>query len=297
MWERAQEEDRDLHVAESKHLFQRAAEAFFHDAEGKLSTVKKPLNEYSTLMDSFSCVQEARLLKSRNDFEAALSSFAKATDILRATVHFAFLASYVSACASLETAIELGNSEDAVQGFRNGIGLFEQSKLALSFRDERHPILRSINALIKYSISKALLVESKLLEISGSADEAEAKKTQAFRIESELSQQADPSAINDAVPAPIRHFRITYFPLDDYRRAMSGAFLTVFPEGSAIWIGNIGSSAARVVRIGGEKVRMNLPSSDSSSYPLNEFIKGKVRIMYEDEVTKNVYDEGCATII
>ena len=133
-------------------------------------------------MDAFAIVQQARRLKLNLKYEESLSEFTKAAEILRSTVHFGFLSGYESGCATLETALELKDPDESFQAFKNAIALFEQSKLALGFRDEKHPMVEVIDSLIKYSISEAFLAESRSLSQSGKKDEAKRKLQQSRAI-------------------------------------------------------------------------------------------------------------------
>jgi len=103
-WKSALENDRKSNLERSKFEFEGAARAFFEETGGSKVGVARAFYEYSTLMDAFATVQEARILKANSSFEGALEKFVKASEILRATAHFAYLASYISGCASLETA-------------------------------------------------------------------------------------------------------------------------------------------------------------------------------------------------
>ena len=113
----------------SKSWFSQAAHLFFDLGSVTSSRVERALFEYSTLMDAFTIVQQARRLKLDLKYEESLSEFTKAAEILRSTVHFGFLSGYESGCATLETAVELKESDEAFQAFKNAITLFEQSKL------------------------------------------------------------------------------------------------------------------------------------------------------------------------
>ena len=175
-WEMALQSDKADMLELSKSQFKEAAQAFFNLANRV--SAGRALFEHSTLMDAFSSVQEARILRLESRYDDSMEAFSKASEILRATMHFGFLSGYVSGLASLETSLELEPCEDSFQGLKNAIALFEQSKLTLSFRDDKHPLLKMIDVLIAYSISKAFLVESKILADSGNETESRKKITQ-----------------------------------------------------------------------------------------------------------------------
>ncbi len=273
--------------------FEVAAKAFFEEASGAAIGVARALLEYSTLMDAFAAVQEGRLLKTQMKFDEALKNFAKASEILRATVHFGFLASYVSGCASLETASEISDDEEKFQGYKNAIGVLEQSKLALSFRDERHPLMRSIDALIKFAISRALLVESQMLMQKGATADSRKKRKQSRSVEKDFEELA-----GEEVHSPVSRYKIDYFLKGyEYERATLGAFIMTFPERTSLWIGNVGKNFALVETLGEAPVGKTIPPSGSITVPMLPEFHGRLRIQYTDEETHRRYDEGCLTVI
>jgi hypothetical protein len=290
-WKLALENDRKSNLEQSKIELADAARTFFEETGGSKVGVARAFFEYSTLMDAFATVQEARILKAKSSFEEALEKFLKASRILRATIHFAYLASYISGCASLETAGEMENNDEMFQGFKNAIALFEQSKLALSFRDDHHPSLRSIDALIKFAISRALLVESKILSTEGSSVESKKKNEQSKNVEKEFAVLVGGSNIEPS------RFRIDYLSKYDCERAMDGALLTAFPEATSLWIGNVGVNPAFLESIGKDEVHKTIGAFDSITWPLKSDFRGKLRISYVDKTTGRLFDEGCLTVI
>ncbi len=54
-------------------------------------------------------------------------------------------------------------NDDLFQAYRNAIALFEQSKIALSLRDENHKMMQKIDAMLKFSIGGALKTEGDIL--------------------------------------------------------------------------------------------------------------------------------------
>ncbi|HYB04411.1 MAG TPA: hypothetical protein VED17_08110, partial [Nitrososphaerales archaeon] len=256
-------------------------------------TIARALLEYSTLMDAFSSVQEGRLLKEESNFDEALPYFTKASEIFRATVHFAFLAGYVSGCASLETASDMIDDDEKFQGYKNSIALFEQSKLALSFRDDRHPLLRSIDAMIKFGISRALLVESHMLDQKGAASDSRKKREQSRDVEADFRRLF---RVDDTHQES--YFRIDYFLKGyDCERAIHGSYISSFPERTSLWIGNVGMHSAQISALGKIAVDSMLTPGDSISWPIEPEFKGKLRIFYTDAEDKSSYDEGCLTVI
>jgi hypothetical protein len=293
LWERALLLDRDNLIEESKQKFQAAANSFFTEASGEKSGIGRALNEYSTVLDAFSSVQEGRLQRNSSIFEEALVSFSKASEILRATIHYAFMASYISGCVTLETAPDFEDDDEKFQGYKNAISLFEQSKIALSFRDDRHPLLRSIDSMVKYAISRALLLESDMLAKDGSLSDARKKREQSNRVEEEF---LDESGSDKQLET--QHFKIDYF-LKGYEceRALVGSYLVTFPERNSLWIGNVGSNPAFLETLGKSDVNKSISSCDSILLPMEKNFHGRLRISYKDEVDKKSFDEGCLTVI
>ena len=290
-WELALELDKKSNLQQSKFEFVEAARIFFEEGIGPKVGVARAFFECSTLMDSFAAVQEARILKAESNFDESLEKFAKASEILRATLHFAYLASYVSGCAALETAMEMESKEEMFEGCKNAIALFEQSKLALSFRDERHPSLRSIDAVIKFTISRALLVESQFLSEEGSSLESSKKIEQSRDVEKDFAISAGETKIEPS------RYRIEYFLKYDCERALKGASLEVFPEATSLWIGNVGGNPASVESFGKDVVNKTINPFHSMIWPMKNDFRGRLRISYVDEMTGNRFDEGCLTVI
>jgi len=293
LWNQAIELDKVSLIPDSKAMFEKAAKVFFDEAGTSGIAVSRPLFEYSTLMDASASVQEGRISKSRLDYDDSLVSFAKSSEILRATVHFGFMAPYVSACASLETAMEMEDDDEKFQGFKNSIALLEQSKLALSFRDDRHPLLHSIDILIKFAISRALLVESAMMTEQGNISDSEKKLEQSRNVENEIRKMTSPES-----PLLSPRYRIDYFlKAYDTRRAGEGAFITTFPEKTGLWIGNVGTHSALVESLGNSVIHKMIEPRQSIWWPLSSDFRGKLRIRYEDLETSRSFDEGCLTAI
>jgi len=293
LWKLALVNDRKSSLGDSKSSFQAASNVFFEEASNEKSGISRALYEYSTLMDSFAKVQDGRLLKTERKFDESLDFFAKATEILRATVHFGFLAGYVSGCASLETASEMEDYEEKFQGFKNSIALFEQSKLALSFRDERHPLIRAIDGLIKFSISRALLLEAEMLSQMGSASDSRKKREQSENVEEEFRILVGSNNVSS-----ISRFKIDYFLKGyDCERALEGSYLSTFPERTSLWIGNVGVHPTNVQLVGKSQVEKIIEPSKSIEWPLLPDFRGRLRITYTDESNKRKYDEGCLTAV
>jgi hypothetical protein len=290
-WKLALDHEKKSDLEQSEFELAEAAQAFFEEGTGPKTGVARAFFEYSTLMDAFATVQEARILRNELNFEKSLEKFVKASEILRATVHFAYLAGYISGCASLETAGEMESREEMFQGFKNAIALFEQSKLALSFRDEQHPSLRSIEALIKFAISRALLVESQILSNEGSYLESSKKMEQSKNLEEEFA------ALEGKGKAEPSRYRIEYLPKYECERALEGALLTAFPEATSLWIGNVGKHPAAVESLGKDRIVKTVSAFDSITWPLKSDFRGKLRISYADETTGKRFDEGCLTVI
>src|SRR5579872_1409385 len=259
IWNDALLHDSQNSLLDSRSDFEAAANTFFEEANSEKTGVARAFFEYSTLMDASARIQDGRLLKSKRKYDESLDFFAKAAEILRATVHFGFLAGYASGCASLETALEFEDDDDKFQGFKNSIALFEQSKLALSFRDERHPLIRSIDAMIKFSISRALLTESEMLSHKGSLSDSRKKEEQSKGADLEFRTLAGSEGASS-----ISKFKIDYF-LKGYEceRALGGSYLATFPERTTLWIGNTGIHAAMVNFLGKSRVEKKVMPSES----------------------------------
>ena len=289
LWRAALSADSEEKLETSASHFRSAAKEFFDEGSSKKAGVGKALFEFSTLMDAFSSVQEARVLKSNLDFDHSLSKFEHAAEIFRSTIHYAFLSGYVSGCASLETALEMEASEDAFQGFKNANALFEQAKLLLSFRDERHPFMHNIDVLLKYSISRALLVESQIISASGASHEARKKKLQSLAVEADFEQLVGKKAASK--------FKIKYLLDYECKRRGMGALPIVFPELRTAWIGNVGKHGALLVRIGNRDIGKTIGPDESLIQELEEDYRGKLRLIYEDTENGDRFDEGCLTVI
>ncbi|MCL4518044.1 MAG: hypothetical protein M1587_02480 [Thaumarchaeota archaeon] len=286
LWDEGVALDKDDKLEESKMTFKHAAEKFFAYSS-EATAIDRALFEYSTLMDAFALIQDGRLLRNSSRFDESLAQFGKATDILRATLHFGFLASYVAACATLETVVGMEENGDSFEALKGTNALLEQSKLTISFRDERHPLIAAIDAMIKFSISKSLFVESRML-LASDEIASERKLKQANAIMKEYEELASTQRMNKG--------RIDYFLVDDWMRAKSGAFISCYPDADKIWLMNLGLNPAAVRQFASEIVDTEIGSHESIAFDLRGK-KGKIRIVYQDLENRTVSDEGCLTLI
>ncbi len=292
LWKQALVLDARILLNDSKLKFEHAARSFFNEASNK-PDVSRAFYEYSTLMDSFATVQDGRMFKSLSQFDKALDSFSRASEIMRATIHFGFMASYVSGCASLETAPDLEDDDEKFQGYKNSIALFEQSKIALSFRDERHPLIRPIDAIVKLAISRALLLESEILAKKGSIADSRKKREQSKTVEQDFRGLA-----GSEKKTPLSRFRINYFLKGhDCERAASSSYIMSFPEKTSLLIENVGAHPAQLETLGKSTIGKEIAPFGSITWPMEEHFRGRLRISYVDEKTKKRYDEGCLTVI
>ncbi len=274
--------------------FQQAAQTFF-DAASNASENKidKAYYEYSTLMDAFSRVQQGRELLELKQFDDALAKFAESSNILRSTIHFSFLAPYVSACAITEvTDLREANDEEVdenFQGYKNAIALFEQSKIALSFRDELDPIIKKVDVYIRYCISEALSLES---SEGKAALQASLNKDKNSNVEKQGSLTA--SGNQDLG----KKNEMQYLPLTDFKRAKEGSFVVSYPDAEGLWLINIGVNSANLLRLGSLSLnQVILESKGTVHFNANEFGKGKIRLQYEDKKTGKRFDEGCLQVL
>jgi hypothetical protein len=289
-WGRAVSLDLKGETELSKGHFERSADLFFKQTCENPATARASF-EYSTLMDAFGRVQSARLLKREQDYESALSIFATASEILRSTVHFGFLSAYVSSCATLETATEFGNPLDQIDGFKNAITLLEQSKLALSLRDERHPMLDRIESVIRYAVARALDAESK----EGS------KRGGASSNQDSVSPTQEPFA--DIGVKPFEKSDIesgfvpNYFPLEDWKRAILSGYIVTYIDQDSLLLANVGTNPVRVESLGRDRVSLTIEPKSTTSYKIPVESKGRIRITYVDVRTNSSYDEGCLLLL
>jgi hypothetical protein len=273
-------------LADSERQFKAGAEAFYIKASEN-TAISKALNEYSTLLDAFANTQRARIFSSRSRFSQSVQAFSRGSEIFRSTIHFGFLAAYVSACATLETARAFGKkSKDLFQAYRNAIALFEQSKLALSFRDQSHPLMREIQGLILFTISKALKFEAMEAHNRKLANDKESRSKQLLA-ESETLLRRDASEIGS----------LEYFPSNDWFRAGTGSFLMAYPDAENLWLSNLGINPATVEKLGNLRPETTVQPKSSISFPLKSLAKGKIRVVYADLTTHTKYDEGCISLI
>jgi tetratricopeptide (TPR) repeat protein len=290
MWKEGLDLDERLQLDQSSLRFKDAAQQFF-DLASQQEKVGKAYYEYSTLMDAYARIQLARIDIAKNEFDSALAKLNEASNILRSTIHFGFFAPFVLACATVETANMMdAHDPECLQGYKNAIALFEQSKLALSFRDDHHFLITVIDADIRFLISKALFVESLDQKRQGNIETARDKEKRSKLLESEFE-----ALLRKAGTSRQRSF---YLPLDDYQRAMTGAFVVSFPDTSNLLILNLGKNTAHIEKIGSyNSIKTDLEQRNSMNFSPNVIGKGKIRVIYSDAVTGRKYDEGCVTAI
>ncbi len=287
LWSQAIALDRESKLDESKTRFKIAAERFFSFSKDA-PEVSRALFEYSTLMDAFSLIQEARLTRDASNLEGSLTQFGKAAEILRATIHFGFLASYTAACATLETVMSMEENDESFEALKGANALLEQSKLTLSFRDERHFLVRVIDAMIKFSISRCLLVESRMLLEAHDSMSSERKLSQSRAVMKEYEDLAAQSQLEKG--------RIDYFPVDDWRRALVGAYVSCYPDPDKMWLLNVGASPATIHQIGNDLTSTQIAPQKSHAYDLKGK-SGKIRVIYTDLKSGLSFDEGCMMLI
>ncbi len=288
-WKAAVALDRAIQLQESESEFRNAAQYFF-DLGSNLHAVEKAMFEYSTLMDAFSNSALGRRFLANEQFEEAANSLTRAGEIFRSTLHFAFLAPYVSACATLATAIQMPSGEqDTLQAYKNAIALLEQAKFTLSFRDETHPVITVIDAYLKFSISGALLTEAAASLASGSKEDAVDKESRSAQLRHEYEHFAKRARL------PLD--TIEFFPLRDFARREHSAFVVTFPETDKLWLLNIGENPAMIQMIGNVETNMQIEVQSSTSFDLKNLAKGKIRMEYFDPVKNQKYNEGCLTLI
>lgn len=281
----------------SASKFQQAAQAFFESASTTMSEnrITKAYYEYSTLMDAFSRIEQGRELLELKQFDDALAKFTESSNILRSTIHFGFLAPYISACAISEVA-DLGDlndeeGNDSFQGYKNAIALFEQSKIALSFRDELDPIIKKIDVYIQDCISEALRLESSAHKGNGDLQPS-FNKDENPKVEKQeslsVARNKDLGKMSET----------QYLPLTDFQRAREGSFVVSYPDAEGLWLINIGANSANILRIGSLSLnRVILEPRGSVHFSANEFGKGKIRLQYEDNKTGKKFDEGCLQVL
>lgn len=274
---------------ESGQQFSRSAQIFF-ESGSILPRAAKALFEYSTLMDAFSYAAKGRLALSKENFSDASQAFTKSSEILRSTIHFAFLAPYIAACGILHTALGLdGGDEDAFEAYKSANALLEQAKFALSLKDERSPLATVFDALLKRSISLALRSEAISLAKSGSNElsKDKMKRSEQVHLESNyLSRKAglEPEAIE-------------FFPLRDFNFVERAVLILAYPEGESLWLVNVGKHPALIEKLGNVEVNQEIRAMDSWAFQMKLLSKGKVRAEYLDTVYHVKYDVGCLTLV
>jgi hypothetical protein len=274
---------------EAEDEFRKSASLFFN--LGAIQPdVGRAMYEYSTLMDGFSKSEAARRCLNKENFDKAASNLTSAAEIFRSTIHFGFLAPYVSSCATLDTAAKMPKGEDdTLQAYKNANALLEQSKLSLSFRDESHPLVRVMEAYLKFSISGALFSEATAARVSGDNDLGAAKEKRATQVRQEYKYLAK----STNMPLDI----IEYFPLRDFNRRESQPFIVGFPEREDLLLLNIGECPATVHKVGNLEMDKKVEPQSSASVELKLLTKGKIRIQYVDQNSTKIYDEGCITLL
>ena len=281
--------DHVMKFEESASEFKQAAEFFFVTAS-KQTEVAKAMFEYSTLMDAFSNTEQGRRFLSKDNFSDAANALPRASEILRSTLHFAFLAPYISACATLETVagMEIGD-EDTLQAYRTANALLEQAKFALGFSDETHVLITVIDAYLKYSISEALQSESRSLFASGLRELASDKQLRSDQVRREYEYLAAKAGL--ALDA------IEFLPQRDFNERDNAPFILAYPDAVNLWLLNVGKNSAVVEKLGNAAVNQKIAPMSSASFELEKLAKGRIRVEYIDPATQEKHDEGCLTLI
>ena len=289
IWKTAVALDHVKKFEECEGEFKKAAQ-FFFDAASKTPEAAKALFEYSTLMDAFSNIARGRRFLSAGNFTNASEAIPRASEVLRSTLHFAFLAPYVSACATLETVAGMENwDEDRFQGYRTANALLEQAKFALSFQDEAHPLITLIDSNLKFSISCALYWEASSLLASGSEELAADKESRARQVRSEYEHLA--------AKAGLVLDEMEFFPQRDFIEREHRPFILAYPDAENLWLVNVGEHSAVVKKLGNLVVDAEISSMASASFELHSLVKGRIRVEYIDPVSKEKHNEGCMALV
>jgi hypothetical protein len=290
LWKRAIELSQHDAFEESTKSFSESAEAFFR-ASYTASAISKALNEYSTIMDSFAKTQNARLNMSNGDFDGALRQLELAAEIFRSSIHFAYMAPYVSACATLEVASGLEQKDtERFESFRNAVALFEQAKLGIYLNDDKDPKIHKIDMNLKLAISLALRAEGEALEISGDMESAERKYSQYIAVNNDYLQ-----LVSETMTEP-GYFE--YFIADDYLHALNAAFISTFATSETIDLLNVGVNEARILEVGNAKTDCLVQPGHFASFPLAKTQKkGRMRIFYVDMRTGKEYSEAAIMVL
>jgi hypothetical protein len=289
LWNSALENDLEGRLDHSREAFREAADQFFRFAS-EYPAISLACHEYSTLMDAYSRVQSCRIFLLNQDYDAGLESISQASEILRSSIHFAFLSPYEAGCASLDglETLEL-TDPDRFQSCKNSIALFEQAKIVLSLRDERHPLIKHIDAYIRFAISKALEAEAAEFRKAGSFEEAISREKRSVLLMNESKQYVRRSS--SAISA------LDYFPTDDQSRCQGGAMVLAYPREKTIDLLNVGTASATVERFGNLKIEKIIPARSSLEIPFVDLQKGQIRIVYSDNATGLSRDEGCVSLL
>ncbi len=291
IWSSAVEADQRGKLEDSRLLFKTAAQSFF-DSAADLSKISRACFEYSTLMDAFSIVQEARTIVNEMEFDRALELFSKGSEILRSTIHFGFLSPYIAACASLEVSDFLQETdEDRFQAYKSSIALFEQAKLVLSFMDEYHPLNTLIDAQIRYALSKTLHVESLRAFKDGTPKELledKMKRSKRLRKEYVFLIAKNGGMVDN----------LQYLIANDPARALKGAFIVCYPDSESLWLLNVGVNGALLSQVGhlAFESKCILPKSNLA-IPLVQLQKMQIRVNYKDQKSGIAFDEGCISLV
>ncbi|MDH2900940.1 MAG: hypothetical protein PXY39_08195 [archaeon] len=290
LWGEGIDLDQSFQFEESSSKFKAAAQEFF-GLGSRYEKVARAYYEYSTLMDAYSQIEMGRKDIGVNEFDQALVKFDESAKILRSTIHFGFLAPFISACATTETTDKMEREDaECLQGYKNAIAFYEQSKLALSFRDERHSIITVIDAGIRYCISQALFVESLDQRRQGNIEASADKEKRSKLLRSEFEGLLKKAGRDKK--------SLIYHPLDDYERAKGSAFVVSFPDASSLSLLNLGSNTARIEKIGNyEPLGADLEPSNSMNFSSKVIGKGKIRVIYTDMVCGKKFNEGCLMAI
>jgi hypothetical protein len=289
LWAEGVNRDLENRIEESHDKFIAAAKSFF-DSAASNSEVATACYEYSTLMDAYSTVQKGRKLIAGEEFESALDCIAKAGEIFRSTIHFAFLSPFVAASAGLEVLQDLDDSDpEKFQACKNSIALFEQSKIVLSFRDEHHPIIDLIDAYIRLAISKALRIEALQEKTSYKDSDSQEKIARSDNLDQEFRTRLEKLGRTN--------YRLDFFPVSDYERAQRSSFLIGYPSGDNLSLLNVGTSPALVRRVGNIETQQVIAPKSNLQIPLRQLEKMKIRVIYRDLKSGNDYDEGCLSLL
>ena len=176
-------------------------------ASNEIPVIDEFYRNYSSYMQAWSKIEEAKFSHSREDYQNARINYEKAGKLHEGLDNWSYLSPNYFAWAKLEQAEELSRAEnlqEAIDNFQDTIEYFQKTKVAIKSKMKENPtseekdlitqILETSDLRCKYCEARILMDEAKLLDRKGKYLDSSINYQQAAQNISEIVDKIDMEA-------------------------------------------------------------------------------------------------------